>query len=311
MQKNVTENDRVESAKKSPLPVFIYSDQYNMDLGPHVFPSVKFKQIYDRLKVDERFSEHRFVEPVPLTRKEAETVHKKSLITDLLDLRMSPRVNRSELPLTKPIIDAFFLGSGGTLLAAREALENGRAMNIGGGFHHAFADHAEGFCYLNDIAIAIRVLQKEKSIRNAIVIDLDVHQGNGTAKIFRHSRSVFTFSMHETRNYPLKEKGSLDIGLDTGLGDDDYLFILEGALLEIKNNFSPDMIFYVAGVDPYEKDRLGGLSITKKGMKKRDEMIRDFLPGIPLVTVLAGGYALDTVDTVDLHLQTCEVLADL
>lgn len=294
---------------ESPLPVFVYSQNYNMDLGEHVFPAVKYRYIYDRLKQSDHFKNHQFVEPVPVTFEDAQLVHDRSYVQDLRELNYSKRVYRSELPLNRAIVDAFMLASGGTVLAAELALQNGNSMNLAGGFHHAFADHAEGFCYLNDVAIATRKLQNEKRVKKVLVIDLDVHQGNGTARIFRFSRSVFSFSMHEEKNYPVKEKGSLDVGLPTGMNDDEYIALLTDSLQFIEKKFSPDLIFYVAGVDPYEHDRLGGLSLTKEGMKERDRVIRDFLPGIPRCTVLAGGYALDPMDTVDLHVQTCEVLA--
>jgi len=292
-------------------PIFIYSHNYNIPLQGHVFPAIKFSLIYKKLKEDPRFENHKFIEPVPATIDQLKLVHDKEYLNDLIYLRFSKRVYRSELPLNKETIDAFFLATGGTILAAELALEAGRAMNLSGGFHHAFADHAEGFCYINDVAVAIRVLQKEKKISKALVIDLDVHQGNGISKIFQKDKKVFTFSMHEEKNYPLKEKSSLDVGLETGIKDEEYLNLLEKSLAYIKKNFNPDIIFYVAGVDPYEMDRLGGLSVTKEGLKKRDIMVRDFMPDKPIVIVLAGGYAMNTEDTVNLHVQTAEVMAEL
>jgi len=298
------------SENKIPKPVFVYSENYNIPLEGHVFPAIKFSLIYKKLKEDPRFQAHKFFEPVPATYEQARLVHTKDYLEDLKYLRFSKRVYRSELPLNKDIIDAFFLATGGTILAAELALDIGRAMNLSGGFHHAFADHAEGFCYLNDVAIAIRVLQKNKKIKKALVIDLDVHQGNGIAKIFQKDKNVFTFSMHEEKNYPIKEKSSLDVGLDTGIKDDEYLKLLEENLIYIKKKIEPDIIFYVAGVDPYEMDRLGGLCISKEGLKKRDIMVREFMPQVPIVVVLAGGYAMNTDDTVFLHVQTAEVMAD-
>ncbi len=297
--------------KKIHKPIFIYSDKYNLSLDGHVFPAIKFSLIYKKLKEDESFKDHKFYEPMPATYEQAALVHNIDYLEDLKNLRFSKRVYRSELPLNKEIIDAFFLATGGTILAAEFSLTAGRAMNLSGGFHHAFSDHAEGFCYLNDVAIAIRVLQKEKKIKKALVIDLDVHQGNGVAKIFQKDRNVFTFSMHEEKNYPIKERSSLDVGLETGIKDNEYLSLLEKHLSIIKKKFHPDIIFYIAGVDPYEMDRLGGLSITKEGMKKRDIMVRDFMPEVPMVIVLAGGYAMNTMDTVDLHVQTAKVMAEL
>lgn len=302
----------MEKAKHSiRLPVFVYTQGYDLELGPHVFPAVKFGIVYSKLTQDERFRRHRFVEPDPLTPVQARAVHSRRYIDDLVHLRDKPALRRSELPLTRQIVDGFFLASGGTLTAARLALQNGRAMNLSGGFHHAFAAEAQGFCYLNDVAIAVRMLQREKAIKRALVIDLDVHQGNGTARIFRRNGDVFTFSMHEENNYPPKEKGSLDVGLKSGCRDAEYHKLLNKHLNDIRARFSPDIIFYLAGVDTFENDRLGGLALTREGMAERDRMVRDFAGEIPLVTVLAGGYAMDTADTIALHLQTCEVLAEL
>lgn len=296
---------------RTPPPVFIYSENYNMDLGPHVFPAVKFGHIQRKIKKDSRFKAHQFLEPTPITREIAALAHGRSYLSDLFSYQTTRRTHRSELPLNEAIVSAFLLGCGGTLGAAEAALEYGRSFNLGGGFHHAFRDHAEGFCYLNDVAIAIRSLMKRKMIKRALVIDLDVHQGNGTARIFRWNPHVFTFSMHEQNNYPLKEKGSLDVGLRTGCGDKEYLEILAKSLAEIKARFTPDIIFYVAGVDIYIRDRLGGLAVTREGLLERDRMVRDFLPGVPLASVLAGGYAVNEDETVELHFQTCEALADL
>lgn len=293
------------------LPVFVYTPGYDLEIGPHVFPAVKFGFLYERLAADERFRRHRFVKPDPLTPAQARVVHGRRYIDDLINLRDKPALRRSELPLTRQIVDGFFLASGGTLTAARLALEYGRAMNLSGGFHHAFASEAQGFCYLNDVAIAVRLLQKEKLIKRALIVDLDVHQGNGTAKIFRRDSDVFTFSMHEENNYPPKEKGSLDVGLRSGCRDAEYHKMLQKSLDDIGARFSADMIFYLAGVDTFENDRLGGLSLTREGMARRDRMVRDFAPNVPLVTVLAGGYSMNTEDTIALHLQTCAVLADL
>jgi len=292
-------------------PIFVYSSGYDMDLGPHVFPSVKFGFLYARLVDNPKFKKHRFHEPEPLEASLAALVHAKPYLNDLNTLTMSPRLNRSELPLNREIVDAFYLACGGTVLASQLAVEHGTAMNLSGGFHHCYHDHAEGFCYLNDVAIAIRLLQKERKIKNALVVDLDVHQGNGTAKIFHKDDSVFTFSMHEQNNYPVKEESDLDIGLKTGCRDEEYLTLLSQGLADIKERFKPDVIWYLAGVDPFEHDRLGGLAISKKGMAERDRMVRDFMPEVPLVCVLAGGYAENTMDTIDLHFQTCEVLAGL
>ena len=291
---------------------FTYAEEYNLDLGPHVFPAIKFGHVRRRLSKDGRFRKHPFVKPVPATPEEIQLVHSRAYFRDLTGLQLTPRLHRSELPLNEAVVSAFFLATGGTISATRQAVEYGRGINLGGGFHHAFRDQAEGFCYINDIAVAVRVLQKEKRIKKALVVDLDVHHGNGTAKIFSWDRSVYTFSMHEENNYPkIKPRGSLDIGLKTGTRDEEYLELLSGGLEKIRASFQPDLILYVAGVDIYENDRLGGLLITVEGIRERDRLVRDFLPGVPLVTVLAGGYAMDDNDTVDLHFSTCEVMAGL
>ncbi len=294
-----------------PPPAFCYSGDYNIDLGQHVFPAVKFRHIQQRLAKDGRFRKHRFIQPEPVTVDQAGLVHSRAYLRDLVSLQVTPRTHRSELPLIEEVVRGFFLATGGTVEAGRQALECGRGVNLGGGFHHAFRDHAEGFCYLNDVAIAVRVLQQEKKIKRALIIDLDVHQGNGTSRIFLWDWNVYTFSMHEENNYPLKQKSSYDIGLETGIGDEEYLKTLGEALEVMRRKFEPDMIFYVAGVDVYQRDRLGGLSLSKEGVRERDRMIRDYRPDVPLVTVLAGGYAVNDSDTVDLHIGTCEVMADL
>lgn len=293
------------------LPVFIYSPNYNMDLGGHVFPAMKFGLLYERLKTTSTFKNHLFLAPLPASPEQALLAHDKAYIDDFTKLRMTPRLNRSELPLNRAIVDAFFLGVGGTIYAANAAVQYGSAMNIGGGFHHAFADHAEGFCYLNDVAIAAMDLRAQGKANRFLIIDLDVHQGNGTAKIFKDDENVFTFSMHEENNYPIKESSDLDIGLESGCNDEMYLRLLKDSMDKIRKEFEPDVVFYVAGVDPFEHDRLGGLSVTKKGMLQRDTLVKEYWSKSKLVTVLAGGYAINTEDTIDLHFQTCEVLAGL
>ena len=294
-----------------PLPIFVFSRGYDIDLGPHVFPAIKFGLLHYKLQQNKTFAQHQFVEPRPISVETAALVHKRSYLRDLVALKPSAALAKSELPLQKKVVDAFFLACGGTLTAAQQALEHGMAFNLSGGFHHAFAERAEGFCYLNDIAIAAAWLRREKKANKILIIDLDVHQGNGTAKIFSWNRSVFTFSMHDEHNYPPKEKGSLDVGLDTGTGDDEYLRLLAENLIKIKKLFQPDLIFYLAGVDPFFDDQLGGLSISKAGLGERDQMVKNFMPDIPLAITLAGGYARRDEDTIDLHMQTCRIFAGI
>jgi acetoin utilization deacetylase AcuC-like enzyme len=210
-----------------------------------------------------------------------------------------------------PIVDGFRLMCGGTLAAAALAVERGASapvVHLGGGFHHAFPAHGEGFCLFNDVAVAIRLLQDRGAIARAAVVDLDVHHGNGTAFIFEDDPAVFTCSIHQQHNYPaFKPRGSLDIGLPDAATGEQYLAALDGALTAVAQ-FAPDLVIYLAGADPYEHDRLGGLGLTKDALRVRDRMVFDRLlaAGIPITVVLAGGYAYDTGDTVDIHVATIE-----
>src|SRR5439155_23745876 len=199
--------------------------------------------------------------------------------------------------------------AGGTTLAARRALECGAGINLGGGFHHASADRAEGFCYLNDLAVAIRVLQRDGSVRRAAVVDCDVHQGNGTAAIFDGDPSVFTLSLHQEMNYPVpKRNGTLDIGLPDQTGDADYLERLDPALERVWA-FAPEIVLYQAGADPYREDLLGGLALSFEGLEARDRRVLEGCAsrGIPAVVTLGGGYARDRDDTVRIHVATCRI----
>ncbi|MEO0203005.1 MAG: histone deacetylase, partial [candidate division WOR-3 bacterium] len=233
-------------------------------------------------------------------------VHEREYIEDLKNLRITRRTMYSELPLNKEIINLSLLACNGTYKAAKLALENNYAFHCGGGFHHAYNDHAEGFCYLNDIAYAIKKIKLKTA-----VIDLDVHQGNGTAHIFRNERNVFTFSMHQEWLYPIpKEKSDLDIGLMENTDDETYLNILNDALNKISNFFNPEFIIYVAGADVYFDDMLASLSLTIEGIKKRDELVIRFAfeRKIPIVVVLAGGYSRKIEDLVEIHSNTAKVL---
>lgn len=218
----------------------------------------------------------------------------------------------SELPLNREIRDFFLLATGGSILAAEEALNRGKAINLNGGFHHAFPDHAEGFCYLNDPAVAIRKLKAGKKIKRAAVIDCDLHQGNGTALIFRRDPDVFTYSIHQENLYPVKQKSDLDVGLPDDAGDITYLDHLKLEVPAIYDRHQPELICYVAGADPFAGDQLGTLELTKEGLRRRDEIVigEAASRGIPIFIVLAGGYAIKTEDVVDIHYQTAQVLAE-
>jgi len=294
------------------VTVFIYSPRYSVDIGAHVFRTDKYAKLYRRLVEEEHVPSSLFLEPEPLAEGDALRVHTYEYLSDLQGGMHTARTMRSELPLSREIVQGFFLSAGGTLLAGREALRSGWAMNLSGGFHHAFPDHAEGFCYLNDVAIAVQTLVGEGLIERVLICDLDLHQGNGTAFIFRDKPEVFTFSMHQEELYPVKEKSDLDIGLAVSVGDRQYLDLLRRHLPEIVESHRPELIYYLAGVDPYEGDQLGYLGLTAQGLRERDRFViqQARRAGIPLAVVLAGGYALDVRETVELHLNTCRELLD-
>ena len=257
--------------------------------------------------------------PTPVTPDDLRLVHTKEYIQDILAYRHTERTRDSELPISEQIINAYIIGTGGTILAAEEALasssgdKSSGGMNLTGGFHHAFPDHAEGFCYINDVAVAIRKLQLEQKIKRAFVVDCDLHQGNGTAYIFRNDPDVFTFSIHQENLYPRKQKSTLDIGLADHTGDEEYLGLLERHVPGIMERFKPDIVFYLAGADPYEGDQLGSLRLTRKGLKKRDEIVfgECVKHGVPVCVLVAGGYAFHTEDTIEIHVNTCRALMDI
>lgn len=285
---------------------FVYSDRYHFNIGVHVFPTDKYKLVKASLLNSGLAKESDFFEPPEPVIDDIRLVHTKEYVDDLLNLRWTSRTVRSELPLTWDIVYGYMLHTSGTILACRFALEDGIAMHIGGGFHHAFADHAEGFCYINDIAVAIKKLQKEGKIERVAVIDCDLHQGNGTARIFQDDPRVFTFSIHQEHLYPIKERSSWDIGLEDETGDEEYNQHLITAVPKIIAEHKPQFVIYVAGADPYIDDQLGTLRLTKRGLALRDRIVIEncHRKGIPVVPVLAGGYALNTQDTVEIHVNT-------
>lgn len=288
---------------------FIYSDKYEVNIGPHVFSTQKYRLIKQRLISENLAKNQDFIYPKPAKIEDVALVHTKAYIDDMLNLRWTARTIRSELPLTSEIIEAYFIHAQGTILACQEALKKGIGFHLGGGFHHAFPDHGEGFCYINDVAVGIKKMQSLKLIRRAAVIDCDLHQGNGTARIFQNDDSVFTFSIHQENLYPIKEKSDWDIGLDNGTTDKEYLDKLQPAVEKILSEHKPELVVYVAGADPFFMDQLGALRLTKAGLIKRDEIIIHscWQNKIPIAVTLAGGYAFDINDTVDIHLNTCKV----
>ncbi len=292
----------------------VYSDQYDLNLGSHVFPSVKYKLTKEKLLRDGVARPEDFVEPSPATDDDVALVHDREYIRRLRTGTLSTvEILRMEIPYSAELIRAVWLCAGGSTLAGRLALADGVAANIGGGFHHAFPDHGEGFCVIHDIAIAIRCLQKEKTIARAMTVDCDVHHGNGTAAIFAGDPSVFTFSMHQENNYPYpKPPSSLDINLRDGVEDEEYLAALEQGLDTSLAAFHPQMIFYLAGADPYREDQLGGLKLSLDGLERRDQLVysKAWAKRIPVVVTLAGGYARRVDDTIRIHTNTIRAAAE-
>jgi acetoin utilization deacetylase AcuC-like enzyme len=287
-----------------------------MDIGPHVFPTHKYELVHARLIETGVIQPSEVVEPEPATWDELALVHTPDYLTKMREGTLSIEdLVQLELPWSAEMVDGFRLMTGGTIQAARIAcgldefsIHNCKlSIHLGGGLHHAFPNHGEGFCPFNDVAVAVRVLQT-RGLERAAIVDLDVHHGNGTAFIFESDPNVFTFSMHQQHNYPIwKPRGSLDISLPDGAHDQTFLHQLARALPKVVAH-RPDCVFYLAGADPYEDDQLGGLRLSKDGLRQRDTMVIDTVrsAGIPLVVTLAGGYARNVEDTVDIHVATIE-----
>ena len=290
-------------------PRVVFSPKYSVDYGAHAFASGKFSLTTKALSpfVD-------FVEPAEPSREDLLLAHDGVWVEKVLTASLSAAdMSRLELPFSPEISLSHRLAVGGTVLAARHALEAGSGLHCGGGAHHAFRDHGEGYCALNDIAVAILKLRAEKKIERAAVIDLDVHQGNGTAAIFAGDKNTFTFSMHQADLYPeKKESGSLDVELNAGTGDAEYYDRLRRSLKTVMD-FKPDMVIYQAGVDVWEKDKLGGLKLTERGILDRDTAVWEtcLLHRVPVVVTLGGGYGPTPSDTARLHARTIRLFAGL
>ena len=314
----------------------VYSDDYYLPIGSHVFPAEKYQRIHERLLESGVADAKDFVSPQPASDEDILLVHTPQYVHKLKTGTLSAREElEMEIPYSPELVRAFWLAAGGSILAADYALNDRVAFNIGGGFHHAFPDHGEGFCMIHDVAVAIRRMQRDEKIRTAMTVDCDVHQGNGTAVIFAgvrvpsdplpsvggaripvphrarirntHAGDVFTISLHQENNYPaFKPPSSIDVDLPDEIGDDDYLAWLDNALSSGLRQFEPELLCYIAGADPYREDQLGGLSLTIEGLKKRDELVfrvaraRD----IPVMVTFAGGYAHKVDDTVTIHCNT-------
>ncbi len=286
---------------------------YSLITENHIFPVDK----YDRLQTEilsDLVREEELVCPSALTEEDFRLVHTKRYLSRLEDLAHSIRgLFNGENPLTSEILDFAKASCAGTYRAAEVALQKGRGMNLSGGFHHAFPHQEEGFCYLNDVAIAIKKLQKEKKIKKAMVVDCDVHHGNGNALIFGDEPSVFIFDIYQSDNYPEKK---FDVGMAIALDsrefidDTRYLKELAAALKPAVESFKPDIIFYLDGADPYKEDLLGGFKMTHAGLKERDAQVIDIAAklGIPLTVVLAGGYSPRLEDVVKVHYNCAKML---
>ncbi len=320
----------------------VYSDAYYLPIGEHVFPGEKYRRIRDRLLADGIADSKDFLEPEPASDDDVLLVHNPEYVFKLRTGRLSQQEEMEmEIPYSADLVEAFWTAAGGSILAARRALTDSVCINLGGGFHHAFPDHGEGFCMIHDVAVAIRRLQRDDKVRNVMTVDCDVHQGNGTAAIFAGTRTanallpsasgssdlrspmprgalpgkmratdageVFTISLHQHNNYPLwKPPSSIDVDLPDDMGDDDYLAWLDNALSSGLRQFEPELICYIAGADPYREDQLGGLALTIEGLKRRDELVYRVARtrGIPVMVTYAGGYAQNVEDTVTIHCNT-------
>jgi acetoin utilization deacetylase AcuC-like enzyme len=294
------------------IPLVHHPDYYS-DIGVHVFPTQKFALVLEGIRSQINDFDACVHVPSPAAREQLLRVHTADYLADLDACQRTARTISSELPLTRQIIDAYYLMAGGTCLAAELAVAHGCAMNMGGGFHHAFADRAEGFCYINDVAVAARDVQAQGRVERVAVIDTDLHQGNGTASIFHGDPSVFTFSIHQENLYPPKEESDLDIGLAEGTGDDEYLKRLSSGLDTVFDRFQPQFVLYVGGVDPYQKDLLGSLGLSKEGIRNRDTVVLRACHdrGWAVAAVLAGGYAADLRDTIEMHINTYLAMRDV
>src|SRR6202790_2450752 len=293
----------------------VYHEQYDLNLGAHVFPSQKFRLIAEALLADKIASKEDFARPAAASDEDILRVHTREWVRKLKTGTLTASdVMLLEIPYSRELVEAVWLAAGGSILAAQCALRDGFGANLGGGFHHAYTNHGEGFCAIHDVAVAIRRLQADNAVRKAMVVDTDVHHGNGTAAIFGRDESVFTISIHQENNYPAhKPPSNIDLNMWDRADDDEYLGALIPAVQKSLDDFRPDIVFYVGGADPFCEDQLGGLSLTKKGLATRDRSVfeESRRRGIPVATTLAGGYARRVEDTVRIHVNTILAARDV
>jgi len=293
----------------------VYHPGYDLDLGEHVVPGAKYGLIRRRLLEENLARPQSFMEPVPATDDQLRLVHSEAWIRKLETGALThEEILTLEIPYSRQLTEAFRLFAGGAILAARLALEDGLAYHVGGGFHHALPDHGEGFCAIHDVAVAVRSLQDEGSIRRAMIVDCDVHHGSGTAAIFAGDESVFTLSVHQLNNYPAhKPPSSIDVHLGDGAGDCEYNSRLRAALRLAFLSFHPDLVYYLAGADPYYQDQLGGINLTFDGLWERDSLVLEAAldRAVPVAICTAGGYAFRVQDTVTIHVNTAQVAKEM
>jgi len=288
------------------------SSRYTFPLPEgHRFPVAKYAMLREAVIAEGIVPADRVLDPARASDDALELVHTRDYVQRFREGALdAAELRRLGFPWSEALVERSYRAVGGTIAAARHALQHGLAMNLAGGTHHAFPDHGEGFCVFNDVAVAIRLLRSEGLLRRAAVVDLDVHQGNGTHAIFAGDPDVFTFSMHGGRNYPFhKVAGTLDVELADGTGDDAYLDELAAALPRVLAASAPDLVVYIAGADPHEGDRLGRLALTFDGLARRDAMVLDLCRevGIPVAITIGGGYGRRIEDTVAAHLRTVRV----
>ena len=290
-----------------PLPV-VWHESYEVDIGPHVFPAAKYRLVKERLIAQGVVDPGAIVRPDPVSDDEVRLVHEASYVDRILHNALTRNEELLlEVPFSTALREASWRCAGGTRLAGKLALGSRIAVHLGGGYHHAFPDHGEGFCLINDVAIAIRVLQREGAVRRVAVVDCDVHHGNGTAAIFAQDAEVLTFSIHQENNYPSwKPASDVDVGLADGCGDGEYLAALDARVPALLERHRPELVFYLAGADPYERDQLGGLGLTLEGLRRRDAYVMEAAraAGAAVAVTLAGGYAERVTDTIDIHCNT-------
>ncbi len=286
-----------------------YSDRFVLPLPPtHRFPMEKYRLLRERVSQELRGIELK--EPDPAADAVLALAHTPDYISRLSLGDLSRKEMQAiGFPWSPEMVERSRRSTGATIMACRAALEQGASVNLAGGTHHAYADRGEGFCCFNDAMVAARLMQAEGRASRVAVIDLDVHQGNGSAAIARDDDSIFTLSIHGAENYPfVKERSDLDVELPNGTGDTDYLRVLDAALQALQSRFSADLIIYLAGADPYQDDRLGRLGLTKEGLLARDQRVFGFARShnLPVAVAMAGGYARNILDTVDIHFQTVD-----